>query len=324
MGYQHWRPGGGRGGVAGDRGTIGKIKKASFSLAPTIGIWFTCIALPSLEGHPGGMFPLLLVPAQVAAPQAAAVPAFPLPPALRIRPGSLKISPYDREVFEVRSPDGKDLGRAEMDGRVSRFSVDSSQGPMGTLSLMDHLKPWMEAQGWVWRYAERGVAQLKTLKGECWVRIQALPRGEISVTLLEPGGPRKLSMAKPGKVPELPRGNEDFPYLAPWPGARLASSKVLENPVPVDLGDGKQLLVRVNWIEKTYALDPVPTSFEFLEAYAAALEAQGWEIEGKFKGRPSQLQAFYAKDGRDIRATLSLWEQGMAISVADVGAQRPR
>lgn len=266
---------------------------------------------------------MLMLPAQVQE-----VPAppkvFGLPGGLRVRSGSLRPAVFDRETFEVRSPDGRELGKVELEGRITRFSVESAGTPMGALSILERLKPHLEGQGWVWRYEDRGVGQLRTSAGDCWVRMQAQPRGEVSVVLLEPGGARALAFAKPGAVPELPKGPEDFPYLGPWPGARLVESKPGEGPVAVDLGGGKQILVRINHIEKLYVLDAPPSSVEFLNAYAEALKKNGWDIEGRFMGRPTRLQVLYQKEGRDIRATISLWDEGQSILVADVGAQRPR
>jgi hypothetical protein len=82
--------------------------------------------------------------------------------------------------------------------------------------------------------------------------------------------------------------------------------------------------VLVNWIEKEYALPEPPSAFEFVTAYRQALESAGWEIEGDFHGSLIQVQAIYLQGHRDIRLTLRLVGDAMAISVADVGAQRPK
>jgi len=92
----------------------------------------------------------------------------------------------------------------------------------------------------------------------------------------------------------------------------------------VDPAPGKPAMVTVNFIEKEYDLAEPVSSHEFLAVYSKALLNAGWEIEGRFRGNLIQIQAVFSRDGRDIRATLRLLGNAMAISVGDVGAQRPR
>ncbi|HWQ10869.1 MAG TPA: hypothetical protein VN436_17230, partial [Holophaga sp.] len=69
--------------------------------------------------------------------------------------------------------------------------------------------------------------------------------------------------------------------------------------------------------------DP-PSPYEFVSSYEQALEAAGWDIEGNSHGTVIELQASYFKNGRDIRVVLRLADDALVISVADVGAQRPK
>jgi hypothetical protein len=133
-----------------------------------------------------------------------------------------------------------------------------------------------------------------------------------------------LTLNPPGLVPEFPKPEEDFPYATPWPGAVLVGWGSSQAPVGVDLGNGKQGIVFVNWLEKGYALPESPSPFEFVTAYREALLAAGWEIEGDTKGAVVQVQASYFQHGRDLRILVRLADNAMAISVADIGAQRPK
>lgn len=277
------------------------------------------------------MFPLgLLMPVAFLQVPPVPVPAPPLPPAfvvpegLRLKADSLAFQGFDQEFFEVRGTLAQGPLRVPVEGRVWRFNLESSGPRVGAIRLMQALRPHLEATGWVWQWVERGVARRPLEGRDLWLRVASGASGELKVVLAEPGPPPVLVLQAPGAEVELPKPDGDFPYLAPWPGARLVSSAPSQAPVAATLPDGRAGFVLVNFIEKEYALPERISAHAFLTVYRRALEAAGWEIEGNFKGVMIQLQATYQKGGRDLRATLRLVEDAMAISVADVGAQRPR
>lgn len=258
-------------------------------------------------------------------PPAPPVPAaFPLPEGLRIKDGSLTFQPFDRETFELRGSLAQGRLQVPVEGRVWRFSLESSGARAGAIRLMQLLRPQLEASGWVWQWVERGVARRPLEGRDLWLRVGSGASGELKIVLAEPAPPPVLVLQKPGPEVEFPKPDGDFPYLAPWPGARLMSSEPSRAPVAATLPDGRAGFVVVNFIEKEYALAEPLSAHAFLTVYRRALESAGWEIEGNFKGALVQVQATYQKDGRDLRATLRLAGSAMAISVADVGAQRPR
>lgn len=266
-----------------------------------------------------------LVQAPPSPPPPAGVPeALVLPDGLRIKEGSLTFQPFDQEVFEVRGSLAQGPVRVPLEGRVWRFSLESSGPRMGALRLMQQLRPQLEATGWVWQWAERGVARRPLEGQDLWLRVASGASGELKVVLAESAPAPVLVLQKPGSEVEFPKPDGDFPYLAPWPGARLVSSAPTQAPVAATLPDGRAGFVLVNFIEKEYALAEPLSAHAFLTVYRRALEAAGWDIEGNFKGAMIQVQATYQRDGRDLRATLRLLGDAMAISVADVGAQRPR
>jgi len=267
------------------------------------------------------MFPLLLLPALVQeAPQPP--PGIDLPPSLTWKQGSLEYWPFDEERFEARSEKGS--VRIAVEGRVWRFSLVASEGRTGYLNLSRQLKAALLASGWVWQLEERGIARRETGGKDLWLRLGPGGSGEAKMVVVERREPRSFVLPRPGKQPELPKAQENFPYLPPWPGSRIVRCADTPNPVAVELAPGRPGLVKVNFIEKEYELAAPISAHEFLTVYSRALQEAGWEIEGRFRGNLIQIQATYTREGRDIRATLRLLGEAMAISVADVGAQRPR
>lgn len=251
-------------------------------------------------------------------------PGFPVVDGLRIKPGSVEERAFDQEAFEIKPVQGRAPVRVEVQGRTWRFSVEAAQGRLGILALQERLEPALLRSGWVWQWAERGVARLDAKDKECWLRVKPGISGELQVTLIQRGEPMIMILQPPGQVPELPKPTEDFPYLRPWPGAKLVTCAVTQSPVATDLGEGRQGFVTVNFIEKEYELAKPPSAHEFTMVYRKALENAGWQIEGNFKGTLIQLQAVYLRNGREVQATLRLSGNAMAISVADIGAQRPK
>ncbi len=271
------------------------------------------------------MLPLLFVPALIqAAP--AMPPGFTLPEGLQVKPGSFKVNAFDQETFEVKASLNEAPVRLPKTGRTWRFILEAAGPRAGIYTLQQRLKPTLLAAGWAWQWEQRWVARRDEGGQEAWLKVSPSGSAALQVVLVQPGPPRILTLARPGRTPERLAPDGDFPYLTPWPGAVLmVSTPPQPGPlIGVDLGGGRQELVILDWIEKEYALPEPPSSYEFVTTYRKALEAAGWEIEGDFRGSPVQLQAVYLQEGRDIRLILRLARDAMAVAVADVGAQRPK
>ena len=251
-------------------------------------------------------------------------PGFTLPEGLRVKPDTFQISAYDLETFEVKPSLNQAPVRLPIKGKTWRFVIESSGIRVGIYSLQQRLKPALAASGWVWQWEQRGVARRLSGDQEFWIKVSPAGSAALQVALVQPGLPRSLTLTRPGKTPENPVPDKDFPYLAPWPGAELVTTAPSKAPVVADLGQGRQGFVFVNWIEKQYVIPVPPSPYEFVTTYRQALEAAGWEIEGDFHGSLVHVQASYLRDGRDIRLILRLVGDAMAVSVADVGAQRPK
>lgn len=269
--------------------------------------------------HPLALLPSLALVAQAPAP----VPAvLTLPADLEVKPGSLVFLEHDRDSFEVRPAPGQRPVPVPAAGRVWRFALRAAgPRPMGAFALLERLVPALERDGWTLESRERAVAKRNEGDRQYWFKASAGNSGELKVVLVEKGGPRMLDLPYPGLRPELPKGDEDFPYLPPWPGAKLTASSVSRAPVDVKLPDGTERIQMVNFLDKEYSLERPPSAYEFLAVYREALERAGWTLEGSLRGDLTQLQATYIRRGRDLRATLRLLGDAMGISVADVGAQ---
>lgn len=257
-----------------------------------------------------------------------AAPSPDLPPGLKF-PSSLCIKPdtkvyyhFDEESFDVRGDGIQAPIRIKVEGRTWRFSVGACQGRQGISGLIQAMYQGLEQGGWQWKWQDRGVARQEVEGRECWLKVQPSTSSELSVVIVERGQVRSMKMNAPGLAPELPKSEEDFPYLTPWPGSRFLECQVRRGPVPAVLANGQERMIGVFIIDKYYALAEPLSAHEFLAAYRSALEAVGWEIEGAYKGDRIYLQAIYLKQGRDIRATVTLLERAMSISVTDVGAQK--
>jgi hypothetical protein len=251
-------------------------------------------------------------------------PGLNLPPSLTWKPGSLELWPFDDERFEVKSTLEKGPLYLTVEGRVWRFHLVSSEGRSGISTLTERLKTALAVDGWVWQVEERGVARRERGGQDLWLHFSPAGSGELKMVVVERREPRAFVLPKPGPEIERPKAEEDFPYLPPWPGSKLIRCADTPNPVPVELPGGKADLAVVNFIEKEYALGMPVSAHEFLTVYSRALMNAGWDIEGRFRGSLVQIQVVYSHQGRDLRATLRLLGDAMAISVADVGAQRPK
>lgn len=270
---------------------------------------------------------LLLPVAALVQPAPTPAPALPtwfqVPPGLEVKPGTLVYQDFDAEPMEFRNPTTAALVRVTAEGRVWRFSFQGEGTRMGALSMQERLKEVLALSRWNLVWPERGVSRLTVEGRDAWLRTQA-GSGELKCVLVEKAPPPLILLPIPGPTPVMPKPQEDFPYLLPWPGAKISASAPSQSPVGVKLPSGEERMLLVNWVEKEYQLAAPISAHAFVVTYTAALTAAGWEIEGTNRGPMLQLQAFYLKEGRDLRATLRFAGDVMTIAVADVGAQLPK
>ena len=186
------------------------------------------LALVVLIGCPGSA-----CFAQAPTPPSGLPAFFPIPPGMEVKAANREAWSYDQEIFDLHNPTTFGLVKVPIQGRTWRFILRSTEPrPIGALTLLARYKPLLEEAGWTWQWEERGTAKRLVGESECWLRITPAGGGELKVVLVEKGLPRVLILPVPGPIPELPTGKEDFPYLPPWPGAKLVGSAVSQAPRP--------------------------------------------------------------------------------------------
>lgn len=152
------------------------------------------------------------------------------------------------------------------------------------------------------------------------------------LTLLElKGQPTRLTLPPPSPAPKLEKvsATQDWPYLVPFPGAKLTAT-IVEDAAPflVTLpGNEDSSLVASGFIRKGYRPPPTLSAYEFEVSMRDALARAGWDVlpSSDPQHANGQVHAHYAKNGRDIWAFLVRGAddsgEGLNVIVADVGAQ---
>ena len=267
---------------------------------------------------------LLLLAAPLAAQDFQLPPYLPIPEGLEIKPGSGETWRFDKEPFDVRNAQTGAWLKVPVQGMTSRFLLRPSGGQrMGALVLQQAMQQGLEAAGWAWEWKERGIARYAKEGREAWISVKSAGGGELKVAVVEKSQPPTLTLRPPGRTVEPINDQADFPYLLPTVRGRLLRSLQLTSPEPVRLADGTETLATLTMVEKQYQLERPVSNHEFLNVMQAALKAAGWEIEGYTHGLNAVVQAYYTRDGRDLRATLRNLQTTQSLAVTDVGAQLP-
>ncbi len=150
-------------------------------------------------------------------------------------------------------------------------------------------------------------------------------------------GGQALVFPAPRATPETVADNQDFPYIPALPGARLISSKHIQEPLELRpaSADDEAVLAGMSYVQKTYdpstslrAVRPGSlTAIVFLSSLRDGLFAAGWKLIDVTKLEEIPIQpetvnvaAHYSANGRIIYARMTQ-EPGGAyqVNVADVG-----
>ncbi|MFL5344676.1 MAG: OmpA family protein [Hyalangium sp.] len=152
------------------------------------------------------------------------------------------------------------------------------------------------------------------------------------LTLLElKGQPTRLTLAPPSPAPKIEKvsDTQDWPYLVPFPGAKLTAT-IVEDSMPflVKLpGDEYASVVADGRIRKGYRPPPTLSAYEFEVSMRDALARAGWDVlpASDSQHLNGQVEAHYTKNGRNIWAFLVRGAddsgEGLTVMVADIGAQ---
>jgi outer membrane protein OmpA-like peptidoglycan-associated protein len=154
---------------------------------------------------------------------------------------------------------------------------------------------------------------------EAWAMVDMDPTVKIDMILVGPV-PMTLTLAAPAATPEkMTMAEGDFPYLAPLHGSKFHNGS--QDPSPfwvLPKGASQKEMVAPTSLVRSYSL-PDLSNLMFMRVYRDALAKAGWEIVDEFMGSDASLTAHYAKNGRNIWASLHNNSGGYDISVADTG-----
>jgi hypothetical protein len=268
---------------------------------------------------------VLFLAAPLAAQDFQLPPYLPIPEGLEVKPEGQETWRFDKEPFDVRNAQTGAWLKVPVQGMTSRFLLRPSGGQrMGTLLLQQMMQKALEDAGWSWEWKERGIARYAREGREAWISVKPAGSGELRVAVVEKADPPTLTLRPPGAAVEPINDQADFPYVMPSVRGRLLKSLQLTSPEPVRLPDGTETLATLTMVEKQYELERPVSNHEFLTVMQAALKAAGWEIEGTTPGPQAVVQAYYTRNGRDLRATLRNLKTAQSLAVTDVGAQLPK
>jgi outer membrane protein OmpA-like peptidoglycan-associated protein len=210
-------------------------------------------------------------------------------------------------------------------GEYWRMYVDLEQPHVGPDSW-NFLKPSFLKNGWtVVQEAKPDVATgvlHYTQKGkDSWLRVDITgQRVEMLMIDVIPV-PATLTLKLPAATPEtFDPARDDFPYLAPIPGAASKSGKTDPDPFWISPKEGPAEMVAPGSLMRAYRYSNGMSNVMFLTVYKPALIQAGWDILNESSGGDAVLLARYTKNGRDIWAYLHNDGDGTTIQVADLGA----
>lgn len=140
-----------------------------------------------------------------------------------------------------------------------------------------------------------------------------------------------LVFPSPRSTPEAVTDSQDFPYIPALPGARLISTKRIQEPLELRpaTADDEAVLAGMSYVQKTYDRPGSLTPVVFLSTLRDALFAAGWKLidvtrleEIAIQPETVHVAAHYSADGRIIYARMTQEPGGpYQVNVADVGAE---
>ncbi|MGE3491140.1 MAG: OmpA family protein [Vicinamibacterales bacterium] len=135
----------------------------------------------------------------------------------------------------------------------------------------------------------------------------------------------------PRATPEAVADSEDFPYIPALPGARLVSTRHIQQPLELKpaTADSEAVLAGTSYVQKTYGRPGRLTAIVFVSALRDALFAAGWTLIDVTKLEEIPIQpetvnvaAHYSTNGRLIYARMTQEPGGpYQVNVADVGEE---
>lgn len=277
------------------------------------------------------LFLSFLIPAYAGAEELP--PWFPRVASFSINPDNTIHEDYGRALIDSGS--GAAATQRELKGHHWRADLYPPQGSdaWNGGKVWTDLRAALEHQGFKVVHLETGDLTRATLQKEAggaatYVELN-LTRDDgfsNSVEILETAAQSlSVTLAPPAASPETFREADDFPYLAPLPGARRADTAPEPIDEPLDVTtptDTEAHLVGSRYSIKRYQGPLGLSNLAFVNTYGAALQAAGWKVLEKSEGANSGngiIVAHYDRNGRDLWLRLVSGNAEWSASVADVG-----
>lgn len=155
---------------------------------------------------------------------------------------------------------------------------------------------------------------------DAWINFDTTQAPAVGLEVVEVAPvPVTLTLAAPAATPEkVVPGKGDFPYLTPFPGAKLTGGKHDPAPLLVSRTPSEPAeVVAPATTTKSYTHPAGLSNVEWIAVYHAALTKAGWTIIRESHSADAQIIAHYGEHGRNIWAVLHLNYGDMSFTVGD-------
>ncbi len=250
---------------------------------------------------------------------AAAAPA--LPPQFHA-PAGFAVSGVHYALFDTAKFEYPLAGKTErvnVEGHVWRLYLGSDTRPVADPAVTStKIAASLEHDGWT---ILRHDGVLVAKNGELWLTAYG-NSGSVGVTLAQQISlPRPITLKPPSATVENVADNSDFPWLSPFPGAKLKSTQHENERIDITAPHAKEQSFSGPTVAKYYEVPGDVSPYEFVSAYRRALPATGWTIVRDAIGGDGFVLAHYTKNGRDIWLYTHLAGTGQIVRAADTGAE---
>ncbi len=244
-----------------------------------------------------------------------------LPPKFHVPAGFVTSGAYfvqfDTARFEY--PLAGKTERVTVEGRVWSVFLGSDARPVADPAVTaPKIAAALEHDGWT---ILRHDVVLVAKSGDLWLTGYG-NSGSFKVTLAQQAPlPRPITLTPPNVAVENTPDNGDFPWLAPFPGAKLKSTQHGDRPIDISVPHAKETSFSGLTVTKYYDVPGDVSSYEFVNAYRRALLAAGWTVVRDAIGGDGFVLAHYTKNGRDIWLYTHFAGTGQMVRAADTGAE---
>jgi OOP family OmpA-OmpF porin len=167
---------------------------------------------------------------------------------------------------------------------------------------------------------EFGTVHLGANGVDAWINFDTTDAPKIVLEVVEVAPlPVTLTLAQPAATPEqVVPAKGDFPYLAPFPGAKLKGGGHNAAPLFVSRAPSEpEEVVAPASTTKSYDHPAGLSNIEWITAYHDALTKAGWSIIRETHSADAQIITHYGEHGRNIWAVLHLNNGEMSFTVGD-------